>query len=200
MKTEITKIGTDHFASRLAAIRYYEVYGIEENEVIEKIANKEITIGEPTGLQPNAVAKLDKDRRYYLEITEQVPEKPKAQSAIYYLGHTFDTLEVHTVVSINGDLEALSHGDEIPEQGVYCYSLYGHLPNHGVDCIGDFKTFEDACEIAVNLGGREQEPIVNGFTKDKFVGYLENTLIPDLKESGMDATAEDFETAVKFIR
>lgn len=35
--------------------------------------------------------------------------------------------------------------------------------------------------------------------KYEFVEFLENTLIPDLKESGMDATAEDFETAVSFI-
>lgn len=35
---------------------------------------------------------------------------------------------------------------------------------------------------------------------DDFVDFLENTLIPDLYESGRDATAEDFETAVKFIK
>ena len=37
-------------------------------------------------------------------------------------------------------------------------------------------------------------------TKEQFICFLEETLIPDLKESGMDFTAEDFETAVYFMR
>lgn len=36
-------------------------------------------------------------------------------------------------------------------------------------------------------------------TREDFVEYLITTLIPDLKESGRDATAEDFETAVSMI-
>lgn len=35
---------------------------------------------------------------------------------------------------------------------------------------------------------------------EAFCAWLEETLIPDLKESGHDATAQDFETAVAFIR
>lgn len=34
----------------------------------------------------------------------------------------------------------------------------------------------------------------------QFVSFLEGTLIPDLKESGTEATAEDFEKAVRFIK
>ena len=37
-------------------------------------------------------------------------------------------------------------------------------------------------------------------TKTQFIHFLEETLIPDLKESGMDFTAEDFETAVYFMK
>lgn len=37
-------------------------------------------------------------------------------------------------------------------------------------------------------------------TKPQFIYYLEDTLIPDLKESGRTATAEDFETLVKLLR
>lgn len=40
----------------------------------------------------------------------------------------------------------------------------------------------------------------NGWTKDEFIEYLLNTLIPDLKESGREATAEDFETTVAFLQ
>lgn len=33
-----------------------------------------------------------------------------------------------------------------------------------------------------------------------YIGWLEDTLIPDLHESGTDATAEDFERCVKWMR
>lgn len=35
---------------------------------------------------------------------------------------------------------------------------------------------------------------------DAFIAYLERTLIPDLRASGTDATAEDFETCVKYLK
>ena len=34
----------------------------------------------------------------------------------------------------------------------------------------------------------------------KFIQYLVNGLIPDLKDAAMDGTAEDFEIAVKFLK
>jgi len=37
------------------------------------------------------------------------------------------------------------------------------------------------------------------WTRADFIWFLENTLIPDLKESGRHSTAEDFETAVYFM-
>ena len=44
------------------------------------------------------------------------------------------------------------------------------------------------------------EPTINNWDdKDDFVEYLVTNLIPDLKESGMEATAQDFESAVFFI-
>jgi hypothetical protein len=36
--------------------------------------------------------------------------------------------------------------------------------------------------------------------RDAFVEYLTQTLIPDLRESGSDATADDFETCVRYMR
>jgi hypothetical protein len=35
---------------------------------------------------------------------------------------------------------------------------------------------------------------------EQFIAYLEGTLIPDLRESGNDATADDFEFCLKIIR
>lgn len=37
------------------------------------------------------------------------------------------------------------------------------------------------------------------WTKLNFIEYLQETLIPDLRESGKDATADDFETCIKFM-
>jgi hypothetical protein len=42
-------------------------------------------------------------------------------------------------------------------------------------------------------------PEVNGWTKERFTEYLRETLIPDLEESGSEATAEDFRTALGFL-
>lgn len=36
--------------------------------------------------------------------------------------------------------------------------------------------------------------------RNEFINYLEQTLIPDLKESGHTATAEDFSVAVRFLK
>lgn len=41
---------------------------------------------------------------------------------------------------------------------------------------------------------------IKGKTAAEFIDFLEHTLIPDLKESGREFTAEDFETAVKWIK
>jgi hypothetical protein len=39
-----------------------------------------------------------------------------------------------------------------------------------------------------------------GWKRAQFINFLENTLIPDLKTSGNNATAKDFETCVKYMR
>lgn len=39
-----------------------------------------------------------------------------------------------------------------------------------------------------------------GLTREDFIQYLEERLIPDLKESGHEYTAKDFETAVRFMK
>lgn len=38
-----------------------------------------------------------------------------------------------------------------------------------------------------------------GISKEEFCKYLREVLIPDLKDSGSDFTADDLETALKFI-
>ena len=85
--------------------------------------------------------------------------KPKAQSAYYTLGRVngYDALEVHTVATFFDDCaEQICDGEDLPEEGPVCWSLYGHTCNEGLECIGDFISFEAACEVAEKLGGKRR--------------------------------------------
>lgn len=82
----------------------------------------------------------------------------KAESAYYSLPENkgYDALEVHTVVDVFNDVaECLSDGDDIPDSLSFYWSLYGHTPNEGLECIGDFNSFEAACKVAEKLGGEK---------------------------------------------
>lgn len=46
----------------------------------------------------------------------------------------------------------------------------------------------------------DASPVDGWEAPEQFCAYLEGVLIPDLKDSGYECTAEDFETAVAFIR
>jgi hypothetical protein len=47
----------------------------------------------------------------------------------------------------------LFDGDDLPKKGPVCWSLFGHIPNKGLESISDFLSFEAACEEAEKLGG-----------------------------------------------
>jgi hypothetical protein len=34
------------------------------------------------------------------------------------------------------------------------FSIYGHIEESGFECIGDFHSFDAACEVAEKLGGK----------------------------------------------
>jgi hypothetical protein len=81
----------------------------------------------------------------------------KAQSAYFSLSNDtgYDALEVHTVqIFLDDYADQLSAGEEISEGSSIIWSLYGHTPNEGLECIGDFNSFEAACEVAEKLGGK----------------------------------------------
>lgn len=72
-----------------------------------------------------------------------------AQSKFYKLphGNGFDALEIHTL----NDGDHLESG-ELLEFGD-CFTLFGHVPGFGIEVIGEFETFEEACDVAEKLGG-----------------------------------------------
>jgi hypothetical protein len=76
----------------------------------------------------------------------------------------FDAYEIHPVTA-----------HRAPDGGTFCeiaddpaeasfWSLYGHIPGQGVECIGDFKSFELAAEIYARITGHrygEEAPVRN---------------------------------------
>lgn len=61
-------IGTAHFISTAAAIRYYKPYGYNAGDVREKLARGEIAIGEPKQVDgtPYPDCRKGPDGRYWL--------------------------------------------------------------------------------------------------------------------------------------
>lgn len=98
----------------------------------------------------------DLDAFGYCDESEEEPCKPKAQSAYYTLRRVngYDALEVHTVATFFDDYaEHIRDGEDLPEEGPVCWGLYGHICDEGLECIGGFRSFEVACEVAELLGG-----------------------------------------------
>ena len=60
-------VGTSHFVSLEAAIRYYREYDLDSAEVARKIADGEIHIGAPELLMGQKLIKIDNGLRYGLE-------------------------------------------------------------------------------------------------------------------------------------
>lgn len=80
----------------------------------------------------------------------------KAQSKFYALTHAngFSGLEIHTCrdQDLNEGNTYQLDGDEELLPGDF-FTLYGCEIGAGLECIGDFTTFEAACAVAEKLGG-----------------------------------------------
>ncbi len=68
----------------------------------------------------------------------------------------FDNYEVHAV------REFYEHGrtycEQVPENDAQYWSLFGHIPGQGAECIGDFTTREHAQEVYARITGRPYGP------------------------------------------
>jgi hypothetical protein len=64
----------------------------------------------------------------------------------------FDAYEIHGVREFddgNG-----KYCEQVPDATAEFWSLYGHIPGAGIDCIGDFRTREHAEEIYARITGK----------------------------------------------
>lgn len=50
-----------------------------------------------------------------------------------------------------------SYCEQVPDSKAQFWSLYGHIPGQGVDCIGDFKTREHAEEVYARITRKPYE-------------------------------------------
>ena len=64
----------------------------------------------------------------------------------------FDDYEIHGVIESECDQGKFC--EPVSDDQAEFWSLYGHTPGRGLDCIGDFKTREHAEEIYARITRR----------------------------------------------
>lgn len=62
----------------------------------------------------------------------------------------FDDYEIHPCKDFGSFVEPIESGEEAD-----FWSLYGHIPGQGLECIGDFKTRQHAEEILQRIITKE---------------------------------------------
>jgi hypothetical protein len=75
----------------------------------------------------------------------------------------FDDYEIHGVKEFHET--GMKWCEQVDDSEAQFWSLYGHIPGEGLECIGDFKTRQHAEEIFARITGRSYcEPAchVNG--------------------------------------
>jgi hypothetical protein len=87
-------------------------------------------------LDPVRILRLREEAEIFGEQAEPVP---------------FDAFEVHGV----REFEENGHRwiEQVDEQYAQMWSLYGHIPGRGLECIGDFATREFAEEVLARIEG-----------------------------------------------
>ena len=86
------------------------------------------------------------------EATGNPPEPSFAVRHDPHLPVRFDTYEIRGVREF--DDGAGKFCEQVPDDEAQFWSLYGHIPGQGLECIGDFKTRGDAEEVYARITGR----------------------------------------------
>jgi len=85
-------------------------------------------------------------------VASRVGQAPGLSASDPDLPARFDAYEVHGVREFNDGDEP--YCEQVPDDEAESWSLYGHIPGQGIDCIGDFKTREHAEEVFARITGR----------------------------------------------
>jgi hypothetical protein len=78
---------------------------------------------------------------------------PKKKS-IMKLPTRFDDYEIHGVREFDGGDGHGKYCERVDDNEAQFWSLFGHIPGQGLDCIGDFKTRQLAEEVFARITGR----------------------------------------------
>jgi hypothetical protein len=93
-------------------------------------------------------------------VREQLPngswrKLPKSEWDAEAEPNRFDEYEIHGVREYHGaPFGQGKHSEQVPDDEAQFWSLFGHIPGQGLDCIGDFQTRERAEEIYARITGR----------------------------------------------
>jgi hypothetical protein len=63
----------------------------------------------------------------------------------------FDNYEVHGVADFGRGRNR--HSEQVADDKAQYWSLFGHIPGQGLECIGDFKTRQQAEDILARITG-----------------------------------------------
>lgn len=69
---------------------------------------------------------------------------------------TFDAYEIHGVAEFT-DAAGEKFCEQVPDNEAQFWSLYGHIPGEGLECIGDFKTRALAEEVYARITGNRYD-------------------------------------------
>jgi hypothetical protein len=81
---------------------------------------------------------------------------PAAANARTDLPIPFDAYEIHGVREFGRGKSR--YCEQVPAEEAQFWSLYGHIPGQGVECIGDFATREFAEEVYARITGEPYRP------------------------------------------
>lgn len=77
---------------------------------------------------------------------------PDAVPATEGLHTPFDNYEIHGIREFGKGRS--KYCEQVPDDEAKFWSLFGHIPGQGLDCIGDFATREHAEEVYARITGR----------------------------------------------
>jgi hypothetical protein len=72
------------------------------------------------------------------------------------LATPFDGYEIHGIKEFGKGKRR--YCEQVPDSQAEFWSLFGHIPGQGLDCIGDFATREHAEEIFARITGKPYSP------------------------------------------
>ncbi len=73
-------------------------------------------------------------------------------SAVPGLPTPFDAYEIHGIRAYGRGRRR--YYEQVPDSEAQSWSLFGHIPGQGLDCIGDFATRQQAEEVYARITGR----------------------------------------------